>query len=117
MSIKNYVDELSRLQAEIKQNNIRNKGLRKRSQELEANISDYLRSKDQNGLKYNGQAIIMENTEKRPAKPRKDKQEDIKLLLQTLGVEDPEKAYHQLQEVQKGTPVSHQKLTIRSLPK
>jgi hypothetical protein len=117
MSIKNYVDELSKIQDEIKQNNFKNKILRKRCQVLEDNISEYLKSKDQNGIKYNGQAIIIENKQKHLTKPRKIKQEDVKLLFQTLGVKDPQHAYDQLQEIQKGVSITHQKLTIKSIAK
>ena len=40
MSIKSYVDELEQIQNQIKRNNENNRLLRKRSTELEANITD-----------------------------------------------------------------------------
>lgn len=115
MSIKSYVDELGRLNAEIKHNNIRNKDLRKRVSELELNITEYLKSKEQNGLKYNGQAIIIENKEKHSVKKKKDKHDDVTLFLRTLGIDDPEKAYQQLQDIQKGALVEHQRLTFKKI--
>jgi hypothetical protein len=116
MSIKNDVDELSKIQNEIKENNFKNKILRKRCQVLEDNIAEYLKSKEQTGIKYNGQAIIIENKQKKLIKSHKAKQEDVKLLFQTLGVTDPQKAYDQLQEIQKGISIPHQKLTIKPIP-
>lgn len=115
MSIKQYIDELSKVNSEIKQNNTRNKHLRKRITELESDIAEYLKSKDQEGLKYNGQAIIIENKEKHVAKPKKTKQTDVKLLLQQLGVENPDDAYNKLIECQKGEPVIRQKLAFKKL--
>ena len=73
MSIKQYIDELTKIKNEIKINTLRNKDLRKRAGDLENNISEYLKSKDQEGLKYNGQAIIVENKEKIRHKTKKDK--------------------------------------------
>ena len=117
MSIKASVDELNHLNAEIKHNNMKNRLLRKRAKELETNISSYLRSKEQNGLKYNGKAIILEQKDKFSTKKKKDKQDDIKLLFRTLGISDPDYAYEKLQEAQKGSPMLQDKLTIKNIPK
>lgn len=115
MSIKNYIDEMTKIKTEIRQNNARNKDLRKRIAELEVNITEYLRSKDQEGLKYNGQAIIMEHKEKHKAKSKKNKQADIKSLLQQMGIENPDEAYIQLLECQKGDSIIEQKLAFKNL--
>lgn len=115
MSIKQYIDELTKIKNEIKINTLRNKDLRKRAGDLESNISEYLKSKDQEGLKYNGQAIIVENKEKYATKPKKTKQSDIKLLLQNLGVDNPDDAYNKLIECQKGEAITHQKLAFKRL--
>ena len=82
MSIKLYIDELNRVRTEIKLNNTKNKELRKRITELELNISDYLKSKGQDGLKYNGQAILIEQKEKCKVKPKKIKQA-LKMKLES----------------------------------
>ena len=115
MSIKSYVDELNNLNVEIKHNNAKNRMLRKRVKELETNISEYLHSKEQNGLKYNGKAIILEQKDKFSTKKKKDKQDDIKLLFRTLGISDPDYAYEKLQEAQKGIPMIQDKLVIKNI--
>lgn len=117
MSIKASVDELNRLNTEIKHNNTKNRLLRKRAKELESNITDYLRSKEQNGLKYNGKAIILEQKDKFTIKKQKDKQDDIKLLFRTLGISNPDYAYEKLQEAQKGSPLLQDKLIFKDIPK
>ncbi len=117
MSIKCYVDELEQLQAEIKRNNVSNRGLRVRVQELETIITEYLAQKGQHGLKYKGRAIVLENKERRPPKKKKEKEADIISLLEELGVDDPNEAYTRLQDVQKGDPIEQQKIKFRKLPK
>jgi vacuolar-type H+-ATPase subunit I/STV1 len=115
MSIKSYLDELENLQAEIKRNNTRNKILRQRIKELEANIRDYLEQKGQHGLKYNGNAIIVEQRERRPAKKKKDREADVLSLLESLGIEDPSYVYNKLQEIQKGEPIAEQKIKFKKI--
>lgn len=115
MSIKSYVDELQNIQAEIKRNNVRNKILRQRIKELEVNISKYLEEKGQHGLKYNGNAIIVEKKERRPAKKKKERETDVLQLLESLGVDDPKYAYEKLQDIQKGEPVSENKIKFKKL--
>ena len=115
MSIKGYVDELEQINLEIKRNNIRNKALRQRAKELESNISLYLAEKGQQGLKYKGRAIIMENKEKRQVKPKKEKQSSIISLLEEWGVTDTSEALTRLEDVQKRSPVEHQKIKFKKL--
>ena len=115
MSVKQYIDELSKINVEIKLNNQKNKNLRKRASELENSISEYLKSKKQEGLKYNGQAIIMQHKDKYSIKPKKDKKTDTILLLQSLGVDNPDGAYTQLMNVQKGDVVPTEKIAFKNL--
>ena len=115
MSIRSYVEELNTIQKEIKVNNTRNRFLRKRMKQLELNITEYLKSKGQNGLKYNGKAIILEKKERRPRKNKKIKEQDLVNLLEDLGVNDPIEAYKQVIEIQKGNPVENFKLKIKNL--
>ena len=63
MSIKPYLHELESLRTEIKRNNKRNSELRKRINQIEMHITSYLKNKEQNGVKYNGQAIVVEDKE------------------------------------------------------
>lgn len=116
MSIKNYVDELEQLQSEIKNNNTRNRILRQRVKELEANISEYLSEKDQKGVKYKGKAIIIEQKESRPVKKKKEREAGIISLFENLGVNDPRDAYTRLLDTQKGEPVKHNKIKFKKLP-
>lgn len=117
MSIRAYVDELDTINKEIRANNARNRLLRRRLREVESNITNYLQAKQQSGLKYNGRAIILERKDRRPAKNKKSKQEDLIRLLTDLGVSNPVEAYDRVIEVQKGDPIEKYKLKIKNLNK
>lgn len=114
--IKNYFDELSNIKSEIIRNNQRNKLLKKRAVELERHILEYLKEKDQQGVKYQGKAIVVKTQEK--FKQNKKIKEELGVsFFRDLGVRDPEAAYRQLQEVQKGEPVEKQTLKFKNLKK
>jgi hypothetical protein len=117
MSIKAYVDELARVQTEIRRNNDRNRLLRARVKELELNIGEYLSSKGQPGLKYNGQAILLQSQEKRTIKKKKDKESSVITLLGEMGVDNPESAYSRIVDVQRNDPISETKLKFTRLKK
>ena len=116
MSIKSYIDELEQIHSEIKRNNLRNHMLRKRTKELEENIFEYLKNKNQPGIKYNGKAVIMEQKEKRPIKKKKEKEADIISFFEKLGIDEPADVYNQLQNIQRCEPIEENKLKFKKIP-
>lgn len=115
MSLKGYVEELNQLKLEINRNNAVNKKLRIRAKELEYSIKKYLQEKNQNGLKYNGQAIIVENKEKRANKNKKEKYESTINFLHSIGVSNPEEAYLQLEDLKKGEAIEQTTLKFKKI--
>ena len=115
MSIKGYIDELNSLHQEIKYNNARNRDLKKRVKTIEIHITEYLQIKDQAGLKYKGQAILLESKPKYSIKPPKEKMNDIKTFLSSLGLDDVDGAYERLLDTQRGGIVDKQKLKFKKL--
>ena len=115
MSIKEYLNELERIYAEIKRNNATNKTLKARVNIIKNNITEYLHEKGQHGLKYKGKAIIIEKKQKRAIKKQKEKKADIISFFGDLGVDDPDDAYVKLQEVQKGAPIEQTKIKFKKL--
>ena len=115
MSIKTQIDELEKIQNEIKRNNSLNKTLRQRANEIESNISAYLHEKNEPGLKYNGKAIIVERREKRSQKSKKDKRDDVVTYLENLGLENPSTVYEKILDVQKRSPKAETKIKVKKL--
>ena len=115
MSIKASIDELERLKVEITRNNTQNRILRKRVKILEEQISSYLQSKSQAGVKYKGRTIILETKERHVRKNKVDKQRDVVEFLTGLGINDPVEAYSRLLDVQRGEATEHYKLKISKI--
>jgi hypothetical protein len=113
MSIRADVQELEYLNSEIKvlQNRIRS--LRDKKKLVEGRISNFLKSKEQPGVKFQGTAIILEEKEKAKPKKPKDKDADTLLVLERLGVENPENALKDILAARKGETFNLSKLKVK----
>ena len=115
MSIKGYIDELEILKKEISRNNARNRSLHKRIHVIEQEIAQYLRAKEQAGVKYRGRTVVLQTKERRPPKQRSQKKQDVMELLENLGISDPQQAYEQLMDAQRGDPVERESVKISKM--
>jgi len=116
--IKESIDELDKIKKEITRNNLHNRTLRKRINELEMNIIEYLHSKNQPGATYNGRAIIIEKKEKVIPKKKKEKEQAIINMFGEIGINDPlDTYYNKLVNVQKGEIFETEKLKFKKLTK
>ena len=112
MSIKADVSELEIIRGEIKVLRSRIKKLREKEKAAETRISNYLKFKQQPGVKFHGTAVILEEKEKHTAKKPKDRDNDAILVLERLGVENPAQALKDILESRKGDKISSEKLKI-----
>lgn len=117
MSIKTYLDELEKLNSEIQLNSRRNRELRNRVKQVENLIKDFLNTKEQQGLKYNGKAIVLENKEMHVSRPKKEKEKEMMEYLHSLGLRDCNSVYNKLMNIQKGDVFECQKLKVKKLDK
>jgi hypothetical protein len=113
MSIKADVKELEILRSEIKMLKLRIKTLRYKEKAAEKRISDFLKSREQPGLKFQGTAIILEEKTKSLPKKPKDKDSDTILVLERLGVQNPQEALKEIIAARKGDSVHSEKLKVQ----
>jgi hypothetical protein len=71
-----------------------------------------LKVKQQPGVKFQGTAIILEEKEKHASKKPKERDDDAILVLQRLGVENPEQALKDILASRKGEKIASEKLKI-----
>lgn len=90
MSVKGDVDELQRVNAEIKRTAEALKRLRETKLIIESRIANFLKEKDLPGVKYNESVILLKQKATSKAKPKKIRQGEIIDLLINSGVQDPE---------------------------
>lgn len=102
MSIQGYVTELQGLKNELKNLNKKRADTLKKIREVESKISEFLKEKQQPGVKYQGTAIILEQKEKPGKKKNKDRDLDAISVLKDCGIEDAENIFKKLMEARKG---------------
>jgi hypothetical protein len=112
-TIKGYVTELQQLNHEIKIQLKNLRDLRGKVNQIETYIQQYLISKQQNGLKYNGTAILLDNNEKPKRKKQKDITNDSINILKKYDIENPEQLLSELTKIKKGSPEKKVKLKLK----
>ena len=115
MSIQSYVQELEAIRGEIKILNEKKKKLNVRVKTLEGNISEYLKSKDQPGVKYNGKEIILERKEVPGPKKPKERDSDSLKVLEKYGIKDSSKVLEELMNARKGDLVTKDKIKVTKM--
>lgn len=115
MSIVGTLNELKDLEFEIKNLSARLKTLRGMVKQKNEVVQNYLREKDQPGLKYQGKAYLLGQTTKRIPKKKTEREADSLRVLQEAGVSNPEKILAELLEARKGNAQETEKLKIQKL--
>jgi hypothetical protein len=114
MSISSDIQTLNQLNAEIKRTRVILKNLREQAKNTEANIITYLKSKEQNGVKYQGKAIVLENRPKSTIRKKSEQELDSIDILESHGVNDPRRVLKELYGVKRGNP--HEVEVLKFLP-
>jgi len=96
MSIKSYLQELERLDVEIKRLSTTLKNLRKQSKQVESKIINYLNEHDQPGVKYNNKAIMIENKTTKKRRTKAERENGMLEVLKSYNIPNPEKAMDEI---------------------
>lgn len=101
MSIRSDVEELNAIRNELKMLTQKRKILKAKEKEATKRISDFLKSKEQSGVKYQGLAILLDNKTIRKPKKKKDKETSQIALLEKSGIRNPKEFLQQLADASK----------------
>ena len=113
MSIKSDVTELEIIQTEIKNLNERKKKLKDRQKTIENRIAEYLKAKDQPGVKHHGTAIILEEKERPGPKKPKERDADAMSVLERYGIKDTQKVLKEIMDARKGDVIVKESVKIK----
>jgi hypothetical protein len=117
MSITYHVNELQKINIEIKRQSAELSKLRKRHKELENIIQEFLNEKEQPGVKFGDFAVVLEKKSKFTIKPKKEKEEDSLKILEECGVEDPKNVLDRLERAKKGDEIEQAKIKVKNVKK
>jgi len=101
MSIQADIKELTEINSEIGRLSKEISKLRKHAKQKEQNIISYLKEKEQHGVKFGGNALILDTKAKNIAKPKKTKEESYMKVLEDFGIENPKSALEELMKAGK----------------
>ena len=113
MSVKEDVRELESLRLELKNLSKNRKELKKREKILQGKIGEFLKSKEQVGLKHKGTAIILEKKEKHKQKNKKQVNEDTLAILRDSGIQNPEHLMLEILNARKGELIEEETLKMK----
>jgi hypothetical protein len=114
MSIQSKIDEVHSIKVELTSLNKKSGILRKRVKILEADICKYMESKNQEGFKYNGLAVIKETNIKNTLKPKKQQEKDMIGVLKKY-TNNPTGLLKEIQDSKKGEPKTNNVLKLKNL--
>lgn len=118
MSIKADVQELESIRNELKVLASRRKSLKEKEQATEARIQQFLKAKNQPGVKHQGVAITLEEKEVPGPKNNKQRKEDAVNVLSRLLNKSPggaEKIYEEIMNARKGDLITKSKLKMKKI--
>lgn len=113
MSIQPQVNELNGIKAELKAINAKAKRLRARKKVLEAEIAEFIKSKDLPGVKHHGTEIRVEEKTTRAGKSNKQRDLDAMDVLERYGIRHPDRVLQELMEARKGEEIAVNKLKMK----
>lgn len=111
--IKGYITELKLLKTEIKTTQTRLRSLKNKAKKVEQHICNYLKSKNEPGVRYDGVALILDEKEGRCRKKKNDQLRDSLEVLRRHGISDPQRALDELLESRRGNSQVNTKLMIK----
>ena len=114
-TIQNDANELKNLNIEIKRLSNQLKTLRNKSKNVEKRITEYLKEKNQPGIKHQDTAIFLDHKEKRSTISRTEKEDNALSILKRYNISNPKEVLEELLESRKGTPLEFTKIKITKI--
>ena len=116
-NIKEYLAERKSINNEIQINLERNRKLRKRLREVENLISEFLKTEQQIGLKYNGEVVTIKEKTKKIRRSNKKKTQDYDDLLYSWGLSNIDDKLEKLNNITQGETVKTDSLIFKKVKK
>jgi hypothetical protein len=107
--IKADIEELKNINTEISRNLDALRKLRKRKNDIEIRVKEYLNGKDIPGVRHKGDIITIEKKEKTIVKTKKGKDAKIQELLESAGIKNAKEMTERIKGIGK------EKITTQTL--
>lgn len=115
MSISSDVRELDEVKKEIKRLTQQLRSLRLQSKSIEMRIIEYLEQSEHPGVKFQGNAIVLEKKSKRASKKKSLREADSIRILEEYGIRNAKQVLNDILEARKGDELEINKLKIKKI--
>lgn len=115
--IASFITELKNINIEIKNRKEQLFKFKKRKEEIEKTIQDFLVEKDQPGVKYNGTAVVLEEKIRRIRKSKEEKNNDCINVLKHYNISNADKIYNEIISASKGVEETKKAVKISNINK
>jgi hypothetical protein len=112
MSLQHDLDELNNINLEIRRltNTIRE--FRKQKKVVEDRVIAFLKNQETQGVRYNDQAVILDNKNIRNKKKKKEKLDEIHSVLNKYGIKSSDTLIQEIMDAQRGSIESNECLKV-----
>jgi hypothetical protein len=112
MSIQRDLDELNNITLEIQRLTGLIRDFRKQKRLVEERVISFLKGQETHGVRYNDQAVLLEQKSVRNKKKKGEKLNDLSTVLRKHGIQGSEDLVREILETQRGTPMDSDRLKM-----
>ena len=114
-SIRSCASELKSITNELKRLNAQKRKLMAKKKQVEAAIISFLEKNQQQGVKYQGTAIVAKDKKRRPRKKESEQRTDGLAVLSRYGVKNGEVILEEVMKAMKNEAVTQTALSVKKL--
>lgn len=112
MSIQRDLDELNNINLELQRLSGMIREYRKQKKSIEERVISFLKNQETHGVRYNDQAVLLENKNLRSKKKKAEKIDDLSQALRKHNIQLSETLLNDLLEAQRGNPIQNDCLKV-----
>lgn len=112
MSVQKDLDELNMINLEIRRLQDSLRTFRRQKQIVEERVIHFLREQETHGVRYNDQAVLLENKAIRNKKKKAEKINDLQSVLRKHGIQKNDSLLNDIIEAQRGLPSNNDVLKV-----
>jgi hypothetical protein len=111
-SLQSDLDELQKLEIELKNLRSKVREFSKQKETVEGRIKDFLKNQETHGVRYQNKAIVLEETCQRNKKKKVDKLNDIAQVLSKYGLQRNDAMIGEILDAQRGATQKNEILKV-----
>jgi hypothetical protein len=114
-TVVSLMNELKNINIEIQRLNSSLKTIKDRKKTIEGKLTSYFEKQNKPGAKTQDMVVVVQESVRRPVKPKEQKEEDVISILNGAGVQNPKELYENIINAMKGEEKRKATLKIKDV--